>query len=87
VFQETYLGVARRFPDYHANPVLPFFRWLRTGQRPVDRHRQQLGAQMRDAGLEMSLYRGDFSRASSASLAELLLGRLTTASRAGTCTP
>ena len=30
----------------------------------------------------MSLYRGDFPRASSASLAELLLGRLTTASRA-----
>jgi RNA polymerase sigma-70 factor (ECF subfamily) len=30
----------------------------------------------------VSLYRGDFPRASSASLAELLLGRLTTASQA-----
>jgi RNA polymerase sigma-70 factor (ECF subfamily) len=37
---------------------------------------------MRNAGLEVSLYRGDFPRASSASLAELLLGRLTTASQA-----
>jgi RNA polymerase sigma-70 factor (ECF subfamily) len=37
---------------------------------------------MRDAGMEVSLYRGNFPRASSASLAELLLGRLTSASRA-----
>jgi RNA polymerase sigma-70 factor (ECF subfamily) len=84
VLQETYLDVARRFPEYAANPALPFFLWLRllTGQRLVDLHRQHLGTKMRDAGLEVSLYRGDFPRASSASLAELLLGRLTTASRA-----
>jgi RNA polymerase sigma-70 factor (ECF subfamily) len=84
VLQEAYLDVARRFPEYAANPELPFFLWLRllTGQRLVDLHRQHLGAKMRDAGLEVSLYRGDFPRASSASLAELLLGRLTTASQA-----
>jgi RNA polymerase sigma-70 factor (ECF subfamily) len=84
VLQETYLDVARRFPEYVADPVMPFFLWLRllTGQRLVDLHRQHLGAKMRNAGLEVSLYRGDFPRASSASLAELLLGRLTTASRA-----
>ena len=78
------LGLDRRFPEYAANPALPFFLWLRllTGQRLVDLHRQHLGTKMRDAGLEVSLYRGDFPRASSASLAELLLGRLTTASRA-----
>src|SRR5215831_440285 len=47
VLQEAYLDVARRFPEYAADPALPFFLW-----------------------------------ASSASLAELLLGRLTSASRA-----
>jgi RNA polymerase sigma-70 factor (ECF subfamily) len=84
VLQETYLDVARRFPEYATNPAVPFFLWLRflTGQRLVDLHRQHLGAKMRNAGLEVSLYRGDFPRASSASLAELLLGRLTSASRA-----
>jgi RNA polymerase sigma-70 factor (ECF subfamily) len=84
VLQETYLDVARRFPEYVANPAVPFFLWLRflTGQRLVDLHRRHLGAKMRNAGLEVSLYRGDSPRASSASLAELLLGRLTTASRA-----
>jgi RNA polymerase sigma-70 factor (ECF subfamily) len=84
VLQEAYLDVARRFPEYAADPKLPFFLWLRllTGQRLVDLHRQHLGAKMRTAALEVSLYRGDFPRASSASLAELLLGRLTTASKA-----
>jgi RNA polymerase sigma-70 factor (ECF subfamily) len=84
VLQEAYLDVARRFPEYAANPELPFFQWLRllTGQRLVDLHRQHLGAKMRDAGLEVSLYRGNCPRASSVSLAELLLGRLTTASQA-----
>jgi RNA polymerase sigma-70 factor (ECF subfamily) len=84
VVQETYLDVARRFPEYAADHKLPFLLWLRllTGQRLVDLHRQHLGAKMRNAGLEVSLYRGDCPRASSESLAELLLGRLTTASRA-----
>src|SRR5262245_18865705 len=84
VLQETFLDVARRFSEYTENPSMPFFLWLRllSGQRPVDLHRQHLGAKMRDAALEVSLYRGDCPRASSASLAELLLGRLTTASRA-----
>jgi RNA polymerase sigma-70 factor (ECF subfamily) len=84
VLQEAYLDVARRFPEYAADPSLPFFLWLRflTGQRLVDLHRQHLGTKMRNAGLEVSLYRGGFPRASSASLAELLLGRLTSASRA-----
>jgi RNA polymerase sigma-70 factor (ECF subfamily) len=84
VLQEAYLDVARRFPEYAADPAVPFYLWLRllTGQRLVDLHRQHLGAKMRNAGLEVSLYRGEFPRASSASLAELLLGRLTTASQA-----
>jgi RNA polymerase sigma-70 factor (ECF subfamily) len=84
VLQDAYLDVARRFKEYAANPALPFFLWLRllTGQRLVDLHRQHLGTRMRDAGLEVSLYRGGCPLASSVSLAELLLGRLTTASQA-----
>jgi RNA polymerase sigma-70 factor (ECF subfamily) len=84
VLQETYLDVVRRFPEYAAEQSLPFYLWLRllTGQRLVDLHRRHLGAKMRNAGLEVSVYRGDCPRASSASLAEFLLGRLTSASRA-----
>jgi RNA polymerase sigma-70 factor (ECF subfamily) len=83
VLQEAYLDVARRFREYATDPAVPFYLWVRllTGQRLVDLHRQHLGAKMRDAGLEVSLHRG-VPRASSASLAEFLLGRLTTASRA-----
>ena len=34
VLQETYLDLAKRFPEYAAKPALPFFLWLRwlTGQ-------------------------------------------------------
>jgi RNA polymerase sigma-70 factor, ECF subfamily len=84
VLQEAYLDLTRRLPDYLAHPTLPFYLWLRllTGQKLVDLHRQHLGTKMRDAGLEVSLHRGAPPRASSASLAERLLGRLTSASRA-----
>jgi len=84
VLQEAYLSVARRFSEYVAKPSLPFYLWLRllTGQTLVDLHRQHLGAKMRDAALEISLHHGENSRTSSASLAEWLLGRLTSASRA-----
>ena len=60
VLQEAYLDVARRFPEYAAAPAVPFYVWLRalTGQRLIDLHRQHLGAKLRDAGQEVSLYRG-----------------------------
>src|SRR5262249_56690789 len=61
VIQESYLDVTRRFGEYRAGSPLPFFLWVRllTGQRLIDLHRQHLGTKMRDAGLEVSLYRGD----------------------------
>src|SRR6516162_462993 len=60
VLQEAYLDVARRAPEYAANPSLPPYLWLRflTGQRLLQLHRQHLGAQMRDAGQEVSLFQG-----------------------------
>src|SRR5579871_6944937 len=84
VLQEAYLDVARRFPAYAAAPAVPFYVWLRelTGQRLIDLHRQHLGAKMRDAGQEVSLYRGALPQASSASLAAQLMGRMTSATQA-----
>ena len=84
VLQEAYIDLARRFPEYARGPALPFYLWLRalTGQKLIDLHRQHLGAKMRDAGLEVSLYRGALPQASSVSLAQQLLGRLTSPSRA-----
>jgi RNA polymerase sigma-70 factor (ECF subfamily) len=84
VLQEAYLDTARRAPEYAANPTMPFFLWLRllTGQRLLMLHRQHLGARMRDAGQEVSLYRGALPQASSVSLAAQLLGRMTSPSLA-----
>jgi RNA polymerase sigma-70 factor (ECF subfamily) len=84
VLQEAYLDVARRFPEYAAAPAVPFYFWLRalTGQRLIDLHRQHLGAKMRDAGQEVSLYRGALPQASSASLAQQLLAGLTSPTQA-----
>ncbi len=83
VLQEAYLDYSRRFEDFAADPTQPFYLWLRqlTGQRLIDVHRHHLGAQMRDAGREVSIFRG-MPEASSASLAAQLLGRFTTASQA-----
>src|SRR5215472_785267 len=84
VLQDAYLDVARRFPEYAAAPAVPFYVWLRalTGQRLIDLHRQHLGAKMRDAGQEVSLYRGAPPQASSASLAQQLLAGLTSPTQA-----
>ena len=84
VLQDAYLDVAQRLPEYVARPEMPFYLWLRllTGQRLLALHRRHLGAQMRDAGQEVSLYRGALPQASSASLAAQLLGRLTSPTQA-----
>src|SRR5947199_5816439 len=84
VLQDAYLAVRSKFPQYSADPHLPFFLWLRleVGQKLVDVHRFHLGTKMRDAGQEVSLHRGALPRVTSLSLAEQLLGKLTTASHA-----
>src|SRR5262249_33344956 len=55
---------------------------LVAGQALTDLHRRHLGARMRDAGMEVALHRGPLPRAGAVSLAELLLGRLTSPTRA-----
>jgi RNA polymerase sigma-70 factor (ECF subfamily) len=84
VVQDAYLALRGKFPQYAADPQLPFYLWLRleVGQKLVDVHRAHLGAQMRDAGLEVSLHRGALPQVTSLSLAEQLLGKLTAASHA-----
>jgi RNA polymerase sigma-70 factor (ECF subfamily) len=84
VLQDAQVEVLRRAREYANNPALPPFLWLRylTAQRLMALHRQHLGAQMRDAGQEVSLYRGALPEATSVSLAALLLGRLTSPTRA-----
>jgi RNA polymerase sigma-70 factor (ECF subfamily) len=84
VIQEAYLEVSRHLADYLRDPKLPFFLWLRllTAQKLALAHRQHLGVRARDAGREVSLYRGAYPKASSAALAAQLMGRLTTPSQA-----
>src|SRR5262245_9989967 len=84
VVQEAHLAARSKFPQYSADPRLPFFLWLRleVGQKLVDVHRFHLGTQMRDAGQEVSLHRGPLPQVTSLSLAEHLLGKLSTASQA-----
>src|SRR5207244_11242581 len=63
---------------------MPFFLWLRflTAQRLLILHRRHLCTQARDAGREVSLYRGALPEASSAALAAQLVGHRTTPSEA-----
>jgi RNA polymerase sigma-70 factor (ECF subfamily) len=84
VLQDAYLAVRSKFPQNGADLQLPFYLWLRleVGQKLVDVHRFHLGAKMRDAGQEVSLHHGALPQVTSLSLAEHLLGKLTSASRA-----
>jgi RNA polymerase sigma-70 factor (ECF subfamily) len=84
VVQDAYLEVAQRLEAYLQQPKLPLFLWLRlvVGERLLTLHRHHLGTQMRDAGLEVSLYRGALPAASSAALAAQLLGQQTSPTQA-----
>jgi RNA polymerase sigma-70 factor, ECF subfamily len=84
VLQEAFVDFAGRVEEYVRQPDLPFYLWLRllTGQRLQLLHRHHLGAQMRDAGREVSLHRGAMPQATSVSLAAQLLGRFTSVTQA-----
>jgi RNA polymerase sigma-70 factor (ECF subfamily) len=84
VVQDAFVEVAERLEEYLRDPKLPLFLWLRlvVGERLMKLHRHHLGAQMRDAGREVSLYRGALPAASSAALAAQLLGRHTSPTQA-----
>lgn len=84
VLQEAFIDFANRAAEYVERPEMPFFLWLRflTGQRLQLLHRHHLGAQMRDAGREVSIHRGAMPQATSVSLAAQLMGRFTSVTRA-----
>ena len=84
VIQEAFLEASKRRSEYLRQPALPFFLWLRgvVGNKLRELHRHHLATQMRDAGREVSLYRGTMPEASSAALADQLLGHATRPSEA-----
>jgi RNA polymerase sigma-70 factor (ECF subfamily) len=84
VIQDAYVDVVTRLEEYLREPRIPLFLWLRliVGERLLKIHRHHLGTQMRDAGLEMSLYRGALPAASSSALAAQLLGKHTSPTQA-----
>lgn len=84
VLQEAFLDVDRDLDAYLADPKLPPLLWLRlhVGRRLSTLHRQHLGTRMRDAGIEISLYRDALPEASSAALASMLLGKHTSPTEA-----
>jgi RNA polymerase sigma-70 factor, ECF subfamily len=84
IIQEAYVDVIGRLDEYLREPKYPLFLWLRliVGERLLKLHRHHLGTQMRDAGLEVSIYRGALPAASSAALAAQLLGKHTSPTQA-----
>jgi RNA polymerase sigma-70 factor (ECF subfamily) len=84
VIQEAYVEAFTRLDEYVRAPSYPLFLWLRllVGERLLKLHRHHLGTQMRDAGLEVSIYRGALPAASSAALAAQLLGKHTSPTQA-----
>jgi RNA polymerase sigma-70 factor, ECF subfamily len=84
VLQDAFLDAAAHLDWYLKGSDLPPFLWLRlvVSQRLSNYHRRHCGAKMRDVGQEVSLYRNPSPQASSAALASMLLGRLTSPSNA-----
>src|SRR5262245_54426473 len=84
VLQEAFLDVQKKAPYFAAKPDLPAYLWLRlvTAERLLILHRHHLGARMRDADREVSLCSGGVLAATTYSLANLLLGRLTSPTEA-----
>lgn len=84
VLQDAFVDAADRLDRYLADPKLPPFLWLRliVAERMTTLHRHHIGAKMRDAGREVSLFDEALPQASSAALASMLLGRLTSPTQA-----
>src|SRR3954451_8874234 len=84
VIQEGYLTAMRRLDEFIRDPSVPFYIWLRflVGQQVHDHHRRHLATPGRDAGREVSIYRGVMPGASTGALAARLLGRQSSPSHA-----
>jgi RNA polymerase sigma-70 factor (ECF subfamily) len=84
VLQEAYLVAAGRLQHYRDESSSSPFIWLRmlVLQTLTDVHRHHLGAQMRDADREVDLRGCRYPTSTTASLAALLAGDLTSPSQA-----
>src|SRR3982750_4368048 len=84
VVQEVNLAASEHLADYLHRPAMPLFLWLRgiAGHKLLEVHRRHLGTPMRDARREVSLHRGPMPGATSAALADRLMGHATRASEA-----
>ena len=84
ILQEAYLAAAQRLNHFPQDNSLTPFIWLRMMvlQTLVDVHRRHLGAQMRDAGREISLATTSPTGSTSAMFAAQLMGSQTSPSGA-----
>lgn len=83
VLQEAYLAALKRIEHYGQDGFVSPFLWLRAvvQQTLIDVHRRHLGAAMRNAGKDVSIF-GRYPQATSASLAVHLVGDWTSPSQA-----
>lgn len=84
IVQEALVDAARRLESYADDPDMDFFLWLRwlAADRLLNAHRRHLATQKRDARQEVSLYRRAMPEANSISIAQQLLGQLTSPTQA-----
>ena len=84
VLQEAYLAAAQRIAHFARTESPSPFVWLRmiVMQTLVDLHRRHLGAKMRDGGREVAIEDIAYPEATSASMAIILVGHLTSPSQA-----
>jgi RNA polymerase sigma-70 factor, ECF subfamily len=84
IVQEATIEASRRLAGYAESPPMEFYLWLRqlATQKLIDAHRRHLGAKKRNVGQDVSIERHAVPEASSLGLANQLLGRLTTPTRA-----
>ena len=84
VLQESFVNAASRVQHYLEDPTRSLFVWFRliVAQTLVDVYRRHIGAEMRDAGREVSLQGMRYPQATSVSLAAELLGSITSPSHA-----
>lgn len=83
IVQEALIEAAKRLDEYLANGTMDFYVWLRwiTKDRLTDLQRQHFGAQKRDANREVHAG-SHLSGYSALQLADVLVGQLTSPSRA-----
>ena len=84
VVQEALIEATRRLSDYANDSSMGFFLWLRwlTAEKLLNTHRHHLGTKKRDVGQEVSLYCQPMPEACSMSLAQQLLGKVTSPTQA-----